>query len=342
MSPLRQAIATATLVLGVLAQTGFARAEAYLRVVDVGSGLCVIAKAPDGEIMLYDAGHRSDECYNALAELAPDRVVHLAVISHNDADHIGEMVDILRDFEVRRIVHTGDARTNAGITAMRQAIARESAIVHNLRRPVSTPLAFGRYFNLGLTQARFMAGWGDWRDAVADGEPALSDAEKRNVVSIVMRYTYNGRSVLLTGDTIGRRQGQADGACFYAERRMWEDRVDIPIQSDILIGQHHGGNNSSAQCFIDAVDPTYVVFSAGHSHAHPREDAVLRFANVPDAQVLRTDRGDDEGAREWGYRRIEGCRDPRADDDVEIILPDEADAEIIVRYRNANPPCPRR
>lgn len=48
---------------------GAASAEhAYIRVVDVGAGLCVVAVVPGGHAMLYDAGRGQPRCRNAVRE----------------------------------------------------------------------------------------------------------------------------------------------------------------------------------------------------------------------------------------------------------------------------------
>ena len=62
---------------------------AYLRVVDVGAGLCVVAVTPDGHSMVFDAGRGSERCTEAVRELIPGRRIDLLVLSHSDADHVG-------------------------------------------------------------------------------------------------------------------------------------------------------------------------------------------------------------------------------------------------------------
>src|SRR5258706_233371 len=178
--------------------------------------------------------------------------------------------------------------------------------------------------------------------AGAPNEPVLRDAQHNNALSGVLHSEFGGHSVLLTGDTVGRLKTDPDTACAYAERIMSERAHDWPIASDVLIGQHHGGNNASSNCFIRAVHPTWVVFSAGHKgYRHPTQVAADRFlANGVDKDhMLRTDRGDDEGPGEWVYGDIKGCVDQPGDDDVEIWLPDDG-APLKVQYRQPAKPCP--
>ena len=194
----------------------------------------------------------------------------------------------------------------------------------------------GEYATYGDTTLRFLAGWGEW-----NGDEGPDASELRNVISIVTKLEYRGRSVLLTGDTIGRRRTDQDGACKDAEARMvdWHNEGRIDLQSDVLVAPHHGGNNGSSGCFIEAVQPTFVVFSAGHDYEHPKAETAGRYLarGMDEARMFRTDRGDDEGGEEWDGGRRSGCRDKRGDDDVEIVIRENGDVEV--EYRTADGGC---
>src|SRR4051812_31338768 len=77
------AIASATAAAPAGAQ------ETYVRVVDVGAGLCVVAMTPDGHSLVYDTGNGVATCLSAVRELVPAKKVDLLVLSHSDSDHIG-------------------------------------------------------------------------------------------------------------------------------------------------------------------------------------------------------------------------------------------------------------
>ncbi|MCP5059272.1 MAG: hypothetical protein GY937_21415 [bacterium] len=112
----------------------------------------------------------------------------------------------------------------------------------------------------------------------------------------------------------------------------------------MLIAPHHGANNASSTCFIEAVSPERVVFSAGSKFKHPRAAAAQRFlsANVTPSidpqHIFRTDFGDDEDdgedegaaddAGEWNHGRVLGCNDKSEDDPVGIILHANGDFQV--------------
>lgn len=315
--------------------------EATVRVVDVGGGLCVVAHTPDGYDVLYDAGHwQSSQCAAAVAELVEDDVLELVILSHSDSDHLGELPAILGAARAEIVIHTGSQRTDTATwrNAM-SAIGAEvidGATVINLG---TWPLQSGHRIELGDAAVTFVAGWHEWDGDLSDSGAAPDESELRNVISIVARFEYGGRSVLLTGDTIGRRRADNANACRDAERWMVQNAASL-IASDVLVAPHHGGDNGSARCFLDVVSPEWVIYSAGHAHEHPRTGAAerARASGIPYTRILRTDFGDDEGGDEWARGRRRNCEDPRGDDDVEITLHADGTAPE-VRYRSARSGC---
>lgn len=314
---------------------------ALVRVVDVGQGLCVIVVTPDRHSMVYDAGGAL--CPDAVQEMIPDGDIDLLVFSHSDADHIGAGRAILQRNRVHRILHPGDARSGQTLAELREAIDAEPDVeVFDLS---STPLEFGHVFQIGSgASAIFVAGWADGHDSEGPDDPTLSGGPLNNALSIVIRFEYGGHSVLLSGDTVGRAASdQGKAGCRYAERYMVENQNAVPIDSDVLIGQHHGADNASSICFLRAVSPDYVVFSAGHNgtYVHPRASAAFRVMSVgiPADHIFRTDYRDNQGAPEWVYGALRGCSDPAGDDDVDIRLPRDESEPIRISYRYGTRGC---
>lgn len=51
------------------------------------------------------------------------------------------------------------------------------------------------------------------------------------------------------------------------------------------------------------------------------------------ANMFRTDRGSNAGGKEWLEENPDPNGDKRGDDDVDIILPEDRDADVAVSYR---------
>jgi competence protein ComEC len=294
--------------------------------------------------MLYDAGRGAPRCRDAVRELVPAGRIDLLVLSHSDSDHVRETVAILEDNEVAAIIHSGDPR-GVLLGPIRTAIGEEpGADIWDLSQ---RPIPFGQSFAVGSATATFVAGWSDGEATRGPGEPSLVNepAMRNNALSSVIRFEYGGHSVLLTGDTVGRPDHKDNRLCRYAERIMVENVEVVPLRSDVLVGQHHGADNATANCFIREVQPTFVVFSAGHQHRHPRQSTADRLlaAGVLPENIFRTDRGDNEGGtgrkKEWIYGALAGCKDQPGDDDIEIRLPSDPAGAVSAAYRTPSGGC---
>jgi beta-lactamase superfamily II metal-dependent hydrolase len=312
--------------------------DAYVRVVDVGPGLCIVVKVPGPRHLVYDAGHWTGKhCVEAVREIVGSGEIDLMIFSHSDSDHLGNAPDILEEYRVRYIIRAGDLRTTTTTwTTTNEAIAeavKKGATVVNFLTAAFVP---GTRIPLGDAVVTIVAGWSEWT------EPGPTASERLNALSVVAQLTYRGRSVLFTGDTVGRRRGDPPAACKDAEAKMVQNHQtgQVSLKSDVIIAPHHGGDNGSSTCFVDAVAPTFVVFSAGSQHQHPSKGAAERYLahGVQLQNMFRTDRGDDEdGPFEWKAGSIAGCQDGRGDDDVEIVI--RGSGSLEVAYRHSGDGC---
>ena len=305
--------------------------DLYARVVDVGPGLCVVVKAPGGKHLVFDGGHWTGKhCRDGVRAVVGDaEEIDVMILSHSDADHIGNVPDILGEYRVRQIFRAGEIRPGTTWQNANNAIAEAAKHGATVINFLTMPLAPGTTFPLGDAVLTIVAGWTEWT------EPGPTASEKVNALSIVAKLTYRGRSILLTGDTVGRRKDDDDSACKDAEAVMVQRHQTgtVSLKADVVQAPHHGGNNGSATCFIQAVAPTFVIFSAGHQHEHPTRRAAQRYLTngVRLQNILRTDRSDDEPGTHWQEGRIAGCHDKRGDDDVEVVIRDNGTVEVAYR-----------
>ncbi len=307
----------------------------FVRVIDVGAGHAAVVRMPGDHYMVYDAGHWSGggrTAFEGVAAVIPEgENIDLMVLSHSDADHLAAVDEILDAYDVKKIIRSGLERTTGTWQTADGAIqaARNSGdtLDINLKFFEFPPGATYRFGDVFVTMvAGFHEPPTDWG--------SLSKSERRNAGSIVIRLQFKGKSILFTGDAVGRHIGDPADALIATEKFMVENSEVIEIDSDVLIAPHHGADNGSSTAFIQKVSPTWVIFPAGHAHKHPRTVAAQRYldAGVDIAKMLRTDRGDDEGTEEWDHGRQPGHSDPARDDDVDILI--RPNGEIVVSYRN--------
>ena len=301
-------------------------ANVTMRVIDTGPGLATITRFPDGSIMVYDTGHfsRDDAVFNEFQDfLGEGDEIDLLIASHTDADHIGATDELFNVYRIHRVIRTGHERETQTWENHTEAIedAAEIGLTHDINLN-TVNLPHGTEYRFGDAVVTYLAGFHDTPD---DWGVPSGSSEFRNANSIVVRIQYEDNGILLTGDAVGRDEGNADNTPAIAtENYLIQNRNNRPIDAEILFAPHHGGDDASSNDFINAVNPRWVIFSAGHQHDHPLQVTADRYLNLGFAAecLLRTDLGDDEsGNDEWSFGRVNGEQDPAFDNAVIITLP---------------------
>lgn len=294
--------------------------------IDVGAGLSCLIKVPGNRYIIYDGGRSM--AYNYLkTRLAARTEIEALILSHTDADHWGAAEQIITNYKVKKVIRT-DYRANEYSQTYLDAVAA----IENANYPLDDvnlgddgDLQPGQIlYNQGGVKLVALCGFGN--PPVAWGPLDISKAN--NAVSIVVRLEYKNHSIILAGDAVGKEDCDESNACIATEKFMIENVAANLLNADVLVAAHHGADNASCDMFIDRVSPAYVVFSAGHSHRHPRQATVERFINwgVDPDNIFRTDRGDFEDSddtyckMEWSDEHS-GTGDRTGDDHVRIILP---------------------
>ena len=306
----------------------------FVRVVDVGSGHSAVIIFPDNSVVIYDAGNYRDNgatASEAIDELLPTAgTIELLVLSHSDADHIAATDDILERYHVKKVLRSGLERESATWIRVNEAIrsADQDGLTddYNLEH---RPFVVGETIEFGGATITMVHGWHKppWWYFIRP-----NTSKFLNAGSIVLRIEYAGKSVLFTGDSVGRLDDDPPDALIASERRMVRNMDEVPIDSDVLIAAHHGADNGSASDFIAAVSPEFVVFPSGNHHEHPRLSTVERFleAGLAEDNLFRTDLGSNEGGKEWRKGNTSGS-DPKGDDDVDILI--SPSGVLTVAYR---------
>lgn len=315
-----------------------------IRILDVGAGLCVLIKLPGDKYVIYDAGSDAKLNGNRTIEQIKEYIpagtrIELMVLSHTDADHINGAGQVIRDYDVKKVLWTGYEASMAGgsttaaytrlITQLESHQGTENVNLHE-RDSIITP---GNQFQIGATRFTFLCGFGsphpDWT--------GLDKAEKLNGVSIVMKLEFGGKSVLFTGDAVGRHRDSQEDVLLATEHFLVNNAAQY-LPSTVLIAPHHGAKNGSSTAFVDLVKPRSVIFAAGHQHRHPTSRTANLYLQYTVADsIYRTDRGDDEGGEEWSRGRRAGCSDKYNDDTIQIQL--RSNGTYRVYYMTPDGPC---
>lgn len=149
---------------------------------------------------------------------------------------------------------------------------------------------------LGAQACRPGEQW-EWNGVVFEIIYSAPPPAPANERSCVLRVTAGPHSLLLTGD-VGIR----------GEYQM----LSRELGASLLLAPHHGSRTSSSYAFIRAVQPQWVVFSAGHANRfnHPHPNVVARYRELKVEPVYTSRAGAVRfvfGGRgsahlEWGWR----------------------------------------
>jgi competence protein ComEC len=237
---------------------------ARVQILDVGQGLAVVLRGPEGACALYDAGPAHGGRFDAgeaivvPALLAQGcRRVEFLAFSHDHDDHAGGARAILRDLDVGALwLAEGSAHDPHTRELTEEAVAAGIA-VQRLRRG----------------DALHVSGLG--YDVL---HPGLDDRSRpMNDRCLAVRVRGERTAILLPGDL------EAGG-----ERSLVASGLDL--RAEALVAPHHGADGSSTATFLEAVRPTLVTISAGAGNrfGHPGRAALARFVRAH-ALVVRTD-----------------------------------------------------
>jgi competence protein ComEC len=231
---------------------------------DVGNGDATLITSSSGRHVLVDAGpHYGD--WSAATRinqyLAENRIAALdaMILTHNDEDHIGGCAELLRSVPAKMLLMNGEARATLTENEIK-IVARSKGIC--TKRIVS-----GQVMTLGEHERLFVL----WPDSTLLHESALDNRK-----SVVLLADFSGIRALLTGD--------ADSVTEHDLAR-WTTL----LRADLLKVGHHGSKSSTAESFLEKVQPSMAVISVGkrNRYGHPSAEVVQRLAQAR-IQTYRT------------------------------------------------------
>jgi competence protein ComEC len=234
--------------------------------IDVGQGDSILVILPNTKTLLIDGGER--EGYGkVLASLQEHGLSHIDVVvaTHPHADHIGGLVDIIKNVNVGEVLDSGQVHTTQTFEDFLDAVETKQIPLKSVRQGDSINLDPTVKIDVLNPPANLLDG--------ADNEAEFNDN------SVVLKLTYGQFSVLLTGDMEERNEA----------RLVTENTTTL--DADVLKAGHHGSRTSSSIPFLNAVTPEVVIISlgAGNTYGHPHREALDRISAAGTEHLFRTD-----------------------------------------------------
>ena len=240
---------------------------------DVGQGDSAVLELPDGQTVLIDGGTRYERFDMGRGVVAPflwnrgiTRLDHV-VATHQQLDHVGGLIWLLRHIPVARYWENGVERSERFVGELTAALNDEQ-IPRSIAVRGQEMLQSGRC-RLTILNPSVEAG----------RERAIQrlDGTALNNQSIVSRLQCGTQSIVFAADI------EVDGL-----RRLGEEGRQ-PVA--VVKVPHHGARSSLDREWIGQIRPRYAVISAGraNSYGHLTADVLQAYAEEQ-AEILRTDR----------------------------------------------------
>ncbi|EDT71194.1 TPA: MBL fold metallo-hydrolase [Clostridium perfringens] len=232
--------------------------ELMISYMDVGQGDAAYIKV-NGNDILIDAGPRSNS-KELLEQLKAKNIddFELVIATHPHEDHIGGMVDVFKEYEVKAFYSPKITHTTKTYENLVKAVKDEGLKTKELKGGMVIDLGEGAKFEVFT--------------------PQKSEYEELNDYSPIMKLSFGDTSYLFTGD---------------AEKLAEEEalaKYKTSLDSDVIKFGHHGSSSSSSNAFIEAVSPKYGIISCSkdNKYGHPHRETldIIKKYNI---KTFRTD-----------------------------------------------------
>ena len=234
--------------------------------IDVGQGDSILVIFPNTKALLIDGGEHEGSG-KLLASLREHGISHIDVVvaTHPHADHIGGLVDVIKNVNVGQVLDSGQVHATQTFEDFLDSIETKQIPLKSVREGDSINLDPAVKIDVLNPPEELVDG--------TDNEAKFNDN------SVVLKLTFGEFSALLTGDIEETN-----------EARLVSENA-TRLDADVLKAGHHGSRTSSSPSFLNAVTPEVVIISlgAGNTYGHPHQEALDRILDAGTEHLFRTD-----------------------------------------------------
>jgi len=227
--------------------------------IDVGQGDSILVQV-NNKNLLIDAGPKSgkDALLKYLSKLKIQKLDYV-IATHPHEDHIGNMADIIKNYEIGTFYAPKVETTTKTFEKMIDALKSKDLKINSIKAGIDS-------IDLGSgTRVSFYS-------------PTLDKYDNLNNYSPIIKIQFGANSFLFTGD---------------AEKEVEKEvlKLNVDLKSDVLKLGHHGSTSSTSEEFFKAVSPSIGVISVGkdNSYGHPHKET-LKLLTDNKIKFFRTDK----------------------------------------------------
>lgn len=225
---------------------------------DVGQGDAILVEQGSNQLLI-DGGRNGKLLLEKLGKYVPfwDRQIETIVATHPDADHIGGLVDVFKNYNVRAVIKTKAESKSQTYEALVEAIKQEGS--DNIEAIKGIKINFANNVSAEVVYPP------------GSVESADSNASNENSVAIVVA---SGENKFLMADDLPGAQ---------------EETLDAG-KINFLKVSHHGSKYSTSDKFLDEIKPEEAIISVGknNTYGHPAPEIIQRLLDRG-IKIWRTD-----------------------------------------------------
>ncbi|MCX7569942.1 MBL fold metallo-hydrolase [Tumebacillus sp. DT12] len=240
--------------------------QLHIGSISVGQGDATLIVSPEGKSMLIDVNQSSaSKIASYIQTVLGHKNLDYIVLTHYHADHMGDYVNLLKNYGVTVKSATydrGGDRYAYNSTLYQTYYDYVTNTANNAKR---VQMREGYYVNMGSVTVK----------CVSVGDPSTNQAsgiltKDENDRSIALTVRYGNLDYFVAGDLSGQTTSQ------YTDI---ETAVAPKVGSiEVYRVNHHGASYSSNQYFVDTLKPKQSIISVGYNtYGHPVSTVVSRL-----------------------------------------------------------------
>jgi len=275
--------------------------------VDVGQGDCIMINLPDGKNMIIDSGDNNSTISSHMIAYANEyivkdnEVVDYLVLTHAHADHVGNMDDIIEEFQVNNIYRAPEfyqkySTTNqseitlnneeenfastSGVTLKENYNIVSTNVMRDFLIDAYDEPNCNMYIFNDNNGNPIITGSAEGKDyaftfyTIDENEyysPTNTNLKNPNNYSILIVLEYDGLKFAFTGD------GEQ-----YIEQQLIDKYGENLPNVDFMQMAHHGSKTASSQDYVTILDPEYAFVSVAEVNTYglPDEEPIEVLNNI--------------------------------------------------------------
>ena len=228
---------------------------------EVGQGDAILIKSPFGQNILIDGGPDST-ILKRLGENLPwwERTIDLMVLTHPHDDHIAGLNEVIRRYDVQRIVYTGVVYDSPAYTTWQELVNKYQISTVIIDRPQTINLGENCNLEISYPQQAFYG----------------RGVENLNNTSIISKLDCDGVKILFAGDAEKEEENELI-------------KANVDLSADIIKAGHHGSDTASSDEFLAKIKPRYAIIETGENDFGLPSLRVIKKLERMGAKVYRTD-----------------------------------------------------